>query len=215
MKNFSVLMLAALPMLTADPHAHALWTEKVEGGYKVFYGEPGKGLRENKEKLAGLGGFRIWDASGKELKGTLGDDHLFVAAGPGGIRVSALEMDLYGKGEHAGKPYFHARYAADPGKRLEPVKDAPLEILPEGEDSLSFVVLKGGKPLASESLTLIAPGGWSKSFPTDAQGKVRIEAPWTGQYILEVGVEDKQAGRFKDKPYASVYHAATLVFVKK
>jgi hypothetical protein len=206
---------AVLSIACAEVSAHAIWTEPAEGGYKVYYGEPGEGLHENKEKLTGLGAIKIWDAAGNEVKGTLSDDHIFVKAPAGGLRASALEVDLYGKGEDAGKPFFYTRFTADAGKKIAPTPGAALEILPEGKDSVSFLVLKAGKPLAGEGLQMFAPDGWSKTFKTDANGKVRIEAPWAGTYVLEVGLEDKTPGKFKEKTYHSVWHAASLSFIKK
>jgi hypothetical protein len=218
MKTSIRSVIAVLPMLALSAvgaHAHAVWVVPVEGGYKVHYGEPGEGELENKEKLAGLGPMQIRDSSGKTVKGVLHEDHVFAIAGAGGVTVSALEAPLYGEGEHAGRPYWHARFIADPGKKLAPTAGAALEILPDGKDSVSFAVLKGGKPLAGEGVTLFAPTGWSKSFKTDAAGKLRIETPWPGLYVLEVGVEEKGEGKLKDKPYANVYNAYTLSFVKR
>lgn len=210
--------IAVLPMLAlfaVGTHAHAVWVVPAEGGYKVHYGEPGEGMLENKEKLSGLGPMQIKDAAGKAVKGVLHEDHVFAIPGAGGVTVSALEAPLYGEGEHAGRPYWHARFIADPGKQLAPTAGAALEILPDGKDSVSFVVLKDGKPLAGEGVTLFAPTDWSKSFKTDAAGKLRIETPWPGLYVLEVGVEEKSEGKLKDKPYANVYNAYTLSFVKR
>lgn len=214
-KMMGAALAAALSFACTDAGAHAVWSEAVDGGYKIFYGEPGEGIHEDKEKLTSLGAIKIWDASGKEVKGTLADDHVFVKAPAGGLRAAALEVDLYGKGEDAGKPFFYSRFASDVGRKIAPTPGAAVEILPEGKDSVSFLVLKAGKPLAGEGLQMFAPGGWSKSFKTDANGKVRIEAPWAGTYVLEVGFEEKAPGKFKEKPYNSVYHAASLSFVKK
>lgn len=215
MNLLSKISLACLPLLASETRSHALWIEPAEGGYKVCYGEAGEGLREKREKLAELGPIMIADADGKEIKGELKEDHFFVAAGPAGLKVSAKEAPLYGEGEDAGRPFWHARFVSDAGKKLDPAKGAALEILPDGKDGVSFAVIKGGSPLGDEKVTMIAPGGWSKSFKTDAQGKIRIEAPWSGLYVLEVGVEEKSPGKLKDKPYASAYNAFALSFVKK
>jgi hypothetical protein len=201
--------------LVAFAHAHALWIVPTEGGYRIQYGEPGEGLLEKKEKLEGLGPMVIRDAAGKTVKGLIQSDHVLVSAGNAGVTVSAVEAPLYGEGEHAGRPFWHARFVADPGKKMDPAPGASFEILPDGKDSLSFAVIKGGKPWARESVTLFAPSGWNKSFKTDAAGKLRIETPWPGLYVLEAGVEEEVSGKFKDKPYAKVYNAYTLSFLKR
>lgn len=215
MNLISKIAIACLPLLAIESRSHALWIEPAEGGYKICYGEAGEGLREKKEKLAELGPVKAADASGKEFKGELKEDHIFVAAGPDGLKATALDAPLYGEVEEMGRPFWHARFIADAGKKLEPTKGAALEILPDGKDGVSFAVFKGGKPLADGKVTMIAPEGWSKSFKSDAQGKVRIEAPWAGLYVLEVGIEEKAPGKLKDKPYASIYNAFALSFAKK
>jgi hypothetical protein len=210
---FAVLPLAAA--LATSARAHAVWAVPAEGGYKIHYGEPGEGVLENRAKLEELGPLAIKDAAGKDVKGVLRDDHILVTAGPGGITAVAAEAQLYGEGEEAGRPVWHARFVADPGRKLAPTKGAALEILPDGKDSVSFAVVKGGKPLAGGGVTMVAPGGWSKSFKTDSQGKLRIETPWPGLYVLEVGVEEKAPGKLKDKPYVNVYNAFTLSFLER
>jgi hypothetical protein len=218
MKKNTHTLFTALPLLallSGESQAHALWVVPAEGGYKIQYGEPGEGLLENKDKLEELGPIQIKDGTGKVVRGVMHDDHVLATAGPGGIVVSALNAPIYGEGEHSGRPYWHARFIADPSQKVEATPGAALEILPNGKDGLSFSVIKGGKPLADEGVTMIAPGGWSKSFKTNAQGMLTIETPWSGLYLLEVGIEEKAPGKLKDKPYINVYNAYTLSFVKK
>lgn len=209
--------LAALPLIAfsvANVSAHALWVVPAEGGYKIHYGEPGESVLEKKEKLVGLGSMQIKDASGKTVKGAVQEDHVWVAAVQGGVSVSTPDAPLYGEGEHAGKPFWHARFVADVSQKILPTAGMALEILPDGKENLSFLVFKKGKPLADQGVTLFAPSGWNKTFKTDVSGKLRVEAPWPGLYVLEVGVEEKSAGKFKDRDYAQVYHAYTLSFMK-
>jgi len=221
MHRISRSLLTAFPIaaqfafFSGESHAHALWIIPGDGGYKVQYGEPGEGLLEKKDKLEALGPIQVRDDSGKAVPGVLREDHVSVAMRRGGVTASAGEAPLYGEGEHAGRPIWHARFIADLGQKTAPTPGAALEILPDGADGLSFSVLKGGKPLGGEGVTLISPTGWSKSFKSDAQGKLRIETPWPGLYLLEVGVEEKKPGALKGKPYAKVYNAFTLSFVKE
>jgi hypothetical protein len=206
--------LACLPLLAVEARAHALWVEPSEGGYKIFFGEPGEGMREKKAEFSKVGPVKALDAAGKEAKGTQGEDHIFVKAAPGGLSVSASEVPLHGEGEEALRVFFYAR-TAEAGKKIAPAKGAALEILPEGKDSVSFTLLKGGKPFADGKLDLFAPGGWNRSFKADAQGKVKLETPWAGQYVLEAAFTDETAGKVGDKPIRGTYHAATFSFLKK
>jgi hypothetical protein len=210
MKTWIKIAFSCLPLLAADVRAHALWAEPAEGGYKIFFGEPGEGLREKKEKFSEVGPIKAWDASGKEAKGAQAEDHVFVTAAPGGLVASASDVPLHGEGKDALRVFFYAQAA---GKAAP--KNAALEIRPDAKDALSFTVLAGGKPVADGELELFAPGGWNRTFKTDAQGKARIEAPWAGQYVLEASRMDKTAGTLNGKPYQGTYHAATYSFVKK
>lgn len=214
------ILSASLAVLTlsADPVcAHALWAEPIEGGYKIYFGEPGKKLREKKEKLADFAALKAWDAQGKEVKAKakVEEDHLFIPAGPGDLTAAGLDAPLYGEGEKAGKPIFYLRHLVDPGKPVKPSKSLFLEILPDAKDSLAFVVLKGGKPFPEAWVEVVSPSGWNRSFQADQTGKVRIEAPWPGLYILESGTLEKTGGKQNGKPYGSTWHAFTLSFMKK
>lgn len=215
MNLFSRISAIGLLLLDFEALAHGVWIEPAAGGYKISYGEVGEGLRENKDKLVELGPIKSSDAGGKAIKGEMKEDHIYVAAGPAGLKVAALEAPLYGEGEEAGRPFWHARFIGDAERKLEPTRGAALEILPDGKDGVSFAVFKDGKALADERVTMTAPGGWTRSFKTDTHGKLRIETPWAGLYVLEAGVEEKAPGRFKDKPHASVYNAFALSFLKK
>jgi hypothetical protein len=218
MNKITQSLFTALPLLAllnGEGLAHALWIVPTEGGYKIQYGEPGEGLLENKDKLEELGPFQIKDSAGKAVNGVMHDDHVLAAVGSGGISVSALDAPLYGQGDETGRPYWHARFVVDPTQRLKPTPGAALEILPAGKDGLSFIVIKGGKPLPEEGVTMFAPGGWSKSFKTSKEGTLTIEAPWSGIYVLEVGMEEKTPGKHKGQTYGNVYNAYTLSFVKK
>jgi hypothetical protein len=214
MRTLSKIALACLPLLAVEARAHALWAEPAQGGYKIYFGEPGEGLHEKKEKFADVGPIKAWDAAGKEVKGTQAEDHVFVPAPAGTFTASASEVPLHGKGDDALRVFFYAR-SADPGRKLAPTKGAALEILPEGKDSVSFSVVKDGKPLTEGSLQMFAPGGWNRSFKLDAQGKVRLETPWPGRYVLEASSMDKIPGKVGDKAYTGTYHAATFSFTMK
>jgi hypothetical protein len=214
MNLLSKITLTCLPLLAVDTRAHALWAEPSEGGYKVFFGEPGEGLREKKAEFSKVGPVKALDVSGKEAKGTQGEDHIFVKAAPGGLSVSASDVPLHGEGNEALRVFFYA-HSGEVGKKVAPTKGAALEILPEGKDSVTFTLLKGGKPFTDGKLEMFAPGGWNRSFTPDAQGKVKLETPWAGQYVLEATSMDETAGKLGDKPFKGTYHAATFSFVKK
>jgi uncharacterized GH25 family protein len=65
MNPLAKLALACLPLLAAEARAHALWVEPSEGGYRIFFGEPGEGMREKKEEFSKVGPVKALDAAGK------------------------------------------------------------------------------------------------------------------------------------------------------
>jgi hypothetical protein len=204
------IALPMLPLLFLEVGAHALWTEPSEGGYKIYFGEPGEGLREKKAEFTKVGAIKAWDAAGKEVKGEQREDHVFVKAGPGGLVVSALEAPLHGEGADAWRVRFFAR-TGDAGK----APHAALEIVREGGDGLTFAVRKDGKPVADAKLDMAAPGGWNRTFQADAQGKIHIEAPWPGAYVLEASNSDETPGKSGGKAYKGMYSASTYSFMKE
>ena len=60
-----------------------------------------------------------------------------------------------------------------------------------------------------------AKGNIKQSICKWCYGKVKLETPWQGQYVLEVIHTDKTPGQFAGKAYESVRHRATYTFVKQ
>lgn len=89
-----------------------------------------------------------------------------------------------------------------------------LDIVPEGKGSLKFSVTKGGQPYGEARVEVLAPNGWSRGFESGKDGKVEIQAPWPGLYIVKTTWKDQTPGEFKGRKYATASHAATLSFVK-
>ena len=50
----------------------------------------------------------------------------------------------------------------------------PLEIVPTAPGADSFTLIRDGKPVPAAKILAISPDKWSKSFTTDAQGRVYV-----------------------------------------
>jgi hypothetical protein len=223
MKKPSLPATVAAALIFSAPglFAHGLWVEPGQGGYKIFFGEPEHNLREKKDKVGRFATIKTWKADGSEAKVEIKEDHLFAAAGTGGLTAANLGSPVRepkeGMGGAAGgsvKSYQYLRFADGleaPGKAAEPLF---LDILPEGKGSFRFTVTKGGQPLGETQVEVLAPNGWSRSFESGKDGKVEIQAPWPGLYIVKTSWKDKTPGEYQGKIFQTASHAATLSFVK-
>lgn len=220
-RTLSAALISSLLLSAPGLFAHGLWVEPGEGGYKIFFGEAENDLREKKDKLGRFAAVRTWTPDGSEGGVEVRDDHLFAAAGAGGLTAANLDSPVRkskkGMAGAAGGPvksYQYLRFAVGleaPGKAAAPIF---LDILPDGKGSLKFTVTKGGRPLGDARVEVLAPNGWSRGFMSGRDGKVEIQAPWPGLYIVKTTWKDNSPGEFKGEKYESASHAATLSFVK-
>lgn len=205
----------------APDFAHGLWVEPGPGGYRIFFGEAEHNLREKKDKLGRFASIKTWEADGSEGRVQVKEDHLFAAAGAGGLLAAHLDSPVRepkeGMGGPAGGPvksFQYLRFAEGleaPGKAAAPLF---LDILPEGKGNLTFTVTKGGHPHPEARVEVLAPNGWNRTFESGKDGKVAIEAPWPGLYIVKTAWKDKTPGEFEGKKYGTASHTTTLSFVR-
>jgi hypothetical protein len=206
MKNIFVTLLLliaiALPM-----QAHFVWIERdAQGNAAAYFGEWVANVRETQDGYLKLIAHpKAFTADGKELAVTRANDRLAIAAGDakGDLRLS----DTY-FGEKAKSVSF---YQAKLG-RTETAAKFDLELVPVAANSNSFTLLLHGAPLADADVVLFTSAGWSRTWKTDAAGKVTVETPWPGQAIIEVGHLEKKAGEKDGRAYESVRHVFTLTF---
>jgi len=128
------------------------------------------------------------------------------------LDVPVADMKKYNWGMV--KPMYYARHGAQSANaEVRPAQT--LDIVPVAGGQNVFQVFFNGKPLKGEKLMVYAPNTWAKEYKTDAEGKVKLETPWAGQYVLEVIHTDKTPGKFEGKDYESVRHRATYTFKKE
>lgn len=92
-------------------------------------------------------------------------------------------------------------------------KDAPFEIIPLIEnDTLKFVALRDGKPVADAACAVLVPGAEKKPLTkTDSQGRIPGSFDRPGRYAVKVKVIDEVSGEWKGQKYDKAHHWATLV----
>ncbi|ATC63097.1 hypothetical protein CMV30_03510 [Nibricoccus aquaticus] len=206
MKNYFVtfllLVAASLPL-----RAHFVWIERdASGGTAAYFGEWAANVRETEEGyLKLIAKPKAFAADGKELAVTRANDRINIAAGgvAGDVRLTNTYF-----GEKAKSVSF---YQAKLG-RTETAGKFELELVPVAADSNRFTLLLHGAPLADADVVLFTSSGWSRTWKTDAAGKVTIETPWPGQAVIEVGHLEKKAGELDGRAYEGVRHVFTLTF---
>ncbi len=214
----SLLIAAAAILLTTNAFAHAIWIEKgSEPQLNVFFGEYGDGIREKSGgKLDDVNGLEGWvlDAKGNKQAAQIetGSDRFIIKGDASGaivqnMRVPVKDMTKYNIG--IAKPFYYARLAA--ASDSSPI--LPLDMLASA-DQKSAQVFFEGKPLAQEKVIVTAPNGWSREIKTDDEGRIALDLPWAGLYVLEVIHSVEKKGSYEGKDYALERHRMTLSLSK-
>lgn len=82
-------------------------------------------------------------------------------------------------------------------------------------DQIEIQLLRGTNPVADEEILVMSPNGWSKSYKTDKQGKIKAEAIWPGTYVIENSHMADQSGNWNDKTYNKNWQGLTASFQVK
>jgi uncharacterized GH25 family protein len=209
MKRFTAFkpLLLAAALISASAHAHFVWLEPgaAPGESKAYFGEWADDVRETESGyLKLLTAPRGVAADEKSVSVTRANDHLSLK-GPATGDARLVTGYLNDKG-------VLSLYQPKSG-RTETAARHALELVPTAPHSNSFTLLLNGKPLPSKEVVVFGPPKWSKAFHTDKEGRVTITTPWSGQYVVEVGHLDKEAGgQWEGKPYTQTRHVSTLTF---
>lgn len=214
--EFFALMLA-LATVSGPAQAHYLWLEPDDNGARLYFGEADVLLKEKSPgRLDDIKGPRAFapDAGGK-LKPVALDrkaDHFALRGSEKNattvISEESIEVKDLGKsGLGFAKSNYYARTGKAAGETGEPLT---LDVKASGADG--FTVLYRGQPLPNAKLEVIAPNTWMQEHRTDKQGKVRINTPWRGQYVIHVLHVDKTPGEFAGKHYDNLRNHFTYTF---
>lgn len=205
----------AVLLLASPAAAHEVWLERDGAGpARVYLGEPAEPVPPGGDpEFAKLKTPVVFTASqDKPAALTRKADHLEAAvSGPGDVRLVDSSVFAPWKGNKGALEgaMFHARAG-----RSETRTALDLEITPLAPNGDAFVVAYKGKPLADASVMLINPERWSKSFKTDAAGKVTVPTTWDGRYLLAINHTADEPGKVQGQDVTKVHHVSTLTFVK-
>jgi hypothetical protein len=202
------LTLAAL-LLCAPARAHYIWLERDGDSARAYFGEYAENLREKAggalDNIKSPQAFHADPATPLGLQ--RGVDH-FAIAKPGAGDLRLIEEGMAPREDKRNGGRTKSMYYAKEGRNeIRAVQD--LELVPATSGGNSFVVLLRGAPLPKAEVKVYAPSLWEKSPRSDEQGRVTIETPWIGRYVLEVVHFEPRTGEGYDR----LRHVATVSFV--
>ncbi|HKQ30310.1 MAG TPA: DUF4198 domain-containing protein, partial [Burkholderiales bacterium] len=87
-----------------------------------------------------------------------------------------------------------------------------LELVPTAANANEFTLLFRGAPLAKTEVIVFGPPKWEKSFRSNDQGRVRIDTPWSGRYVIEVAHIEEKAGEIVGEKFDRTRNVFTLSF---
>lgn len=234
MKSIKRIILLLMMLLGGSQaiYAHAIWLESHPSGTKntphivrVFYGEYATGeidatkdwysdMKELTVQFVGpnqkLQTLKLED-KGDFLEGTFlpTEDGLYH------VFTSHAAKDLGGETRY--EFVSQTRVKVGEGKDLPAIPlghqlviDA--KIPPVGA-RVPLLLTKDGSPVVEKEILVMSSEGWSKSYKTDQNGEILIEALWPGKYVVEYSHMQQQEGVWHDKPYKKNWQGLTTSFM--
>jgi hypothetical protein len=204
---------ALLPTVTAV-QAHFVWIERDgDGVSRAYFGEWADDIREKAggllDRIKSPRAF-LTDPS-RTLPLERRADHLEITgAGAGDVRL--VETGLAPRDDTRAGGKTKTVYHAKAGRR-DTQAVLGLELIPMALNSSTFTLLLYGQPLAKAEVKVFAPPKWEKSFRTDDQGRVTLQTPWAGRYVVEVVYMEEKPGEDRGEAYNRLRHVSTLSFV--
>ena len=201
--------LGALPLLVlAHAQAHQIWVEQPPGETAVIrFGEFGDNLRETSPGLLDRFGqptATLLSPKGERQAGgsktATGFALPFGAAAGESIVAedAAYPLNTYQRGDKPVTSWYRPAARLVTGHAAQPPRLA-LDIVPTGQVG-EFRVTLEGRPLPKARVQAVVQSGWARQAHTDAQGLVRFDQPWQGQYVIEVGHADRTPGERPAEP---------------
>lgn len=209
--------------------AHALWIQTDAQAHQgethlvnIFYGEFATGEIDSVNNwYSNVPEFELWlhSPSGEKIqleataKATSFQSRFLPSeAGTYTLSVVHPAKDLAGEYRYQ---FISVAYVQVGQTATSPAEPAPLylkhpiqeELKAGGETEVT--VIADGKPLGQATVLLMSEEGWSKTFTSNAQGKVTLPLPWEGTYVLEVSRTLATSGEWNGKPYTQDWQGST------
>lgn len=186
--------------------AHYLWIERDGDAAKVYFGEWQSNLREDDGKvMKAIQGITAFDPDKKPLALERKFDH-FLIAGAG-----ASDVHVYDEVMHRSSKVV---YEIKDGRTATSAV-ANFELVPEAPDSNTFTLMLDGRPLPKSEIEVFGPPKWERKFTSDDSGKLTIDTPWAGYYVIRASYDDDSKGEFEGKKFDKIINVAILSFTVK
>lgn len=208
--TFRNILIAALSIgLSTAAQAHEIWIERDGAGpARIYLGEPAEILPAGGDPEFGkLQAPKLLSAPDARQIRRAGYIEAAVPAGD----VRAWDDTVFAPWGAEGKRESVVYYAR--AGRSDPRAAMPLEIAPAAAGADRFTLLRDGKPVAEQAITVISPDKWSKTLRTDAQGTVTVPVRDRGRYILTTAIADKGSHATPGGTVDILHRIATTTFV--
>lgn len=219
--SFKTIATLSSLLLLGSAHAHQVWIEQDGKEAKLYFGEFGDNLREASpgllDKFVKPVGHRL-SAKGSEPLAISKTANGFALAGRAarGESLIAEEADYPVSERKQGDKVTRSIYV--PAARLvtDYAAQAPrltLDLVPTGQNTKGSVEVQAfykNQPLPKAKVSVVAVSGWAQEHHTDAQGKLTVNLPWQGTYVLELSHADASAGERGTDKYDRANYVTSL-----
>lgn len=200
--------------------AHYLWIEQAPvESVKLYFGEIQEGVREvSGGRLDSIRELKAWtsnaDGARQEMTVTQQPEYfdLGKAKSAGPVLAESLATPVREPkkaGDVSVKPLYYTRF--NPASGISTKKpELMLDILPEAGSTDALTVYFNNAPLPQAKVLVYAPNLWMQEHTTDESGKIKINTPWAGRYVVDVAHKVEKPGEFEGKKFATTSHRSTL-----
>ena len=209
------LLALLLMALSNAAFAHAVWLERDAKQAYLYYGEYDEAKRETSPGRLDDIGTPVLFVNGQSVNGVkTAKGWRFDAVKKGELRAEAAETPVrdwrqYGIG--IVKPFFYARHLDTP---LSQTPASALDLVSTGKAG-EFRLFLNGQPLGGSKIIGVAPNGWTREIKTDAEGKITLDMPWRGVYVMEATHVQAETGEYQGVAYEGRRMRATLSYHQK
>lgn len=210
LRSFKSIAFITGMLLLGSAQAHHVWIEQPAVGQKTgnatfFFGEFGSNLREASpgllDKFPQPVAFRL-SAKGEQalpVSKTAGGFAIAARAAKGESIVAeepAYPISERKDGDTTLRSLYHPAARLVVGFSKQDPK-LTLDLVPTGnagKDGVEVQAFYKGQPLPKAKVEVITASGWSQTHYSDEAGKLRVQMPWRGTYVLELSHSDKNPG---------------------
>lgn len=222
----TLTLLVATLGFAAIADAHQIWLEQpTKGNAVIRFGEFADNLREASPGLLdnfGKPAATLLSARGEKdaaASKTASGFALPFGAGEGEAIVAedaTFPLRTFKQGDRDITSWYHPAARLITGFAQQQPK-LTLDLVPAGQPGVFKVFFKG-QPLPKAEVAIVVQSGWGRHAHADAQGLVKFDLPWQGQYVAEVSHIDRTPGERPGangaEKYDGINYVTTVTYVQ-